>query len=109
MFELPPNKSPDLTLFPLLWLAICFIAGIAAARFLIFDWKISFGLCAAFAFLTIFFLKRKFCSVESFKGFIRRKPNRFGRSGGNRRRFARQAGTGGKRVFSRIKSAKNNI
>jgi hypothetical protein len=63
MFELPSNKSPNLTLYPLLLLAVCFACGILTAKFLMFDWEISLGLALISAFLTVFFLKRKLASV----------------------------------------------
>jgi competence protein ComEC len=70
MFELPSNKSPNLTLYPLLWLAICFSCGILTAKLLVFDWKISLGFSLISAFLTIFFLKREFAFVFPLVTFL---------------------------------------
>ena len=53
------KSSPDFSLYPLLWLAICFSSGILTANFLAFDWKIYLAVCLIFAIFTIVFLKRK--------------------------------------------------
>ena len=57
------KSSPDFTLYPLLWLAICFSSGILTANFLAFDWKIYLAGCLIFAVFTIVFLKRKISVV----------------------------------------------
>lgn len=70
MFELPSNKTPNLTLYPLLYLALCFAGGILTAKFVEFDWKISLGLSLLFAVLTTFFLKQKFAIVYPLIAFV---------------------------------------
>ena len=58
------QKSPaNFAVYPLFWLAICFAAGIAAARFFLFSWHISFIVCLVCAVLTVIFLERKFVFV----------------------------------------------
>ena len=80
------KSSPDFSLYPLLWLAICFSSGILTANFLTLDWKIFLAICLIFAIFTIVFLKRKFSSHFScarifrasarfvFKAKIKRSP-----------------------------------
>ena len=57
------KNSPDLSLYPLLLLAVCFSFGILTANFFPFDWKIFFIACLFFAVFTIVFSKRKFSAV----------------------------------------------
>ncbi len=54
------KSSPDFSLYPLLWLAICFSSGILTANFLALDWKVFLAICLISAIFTIVFLKRKF-------------------------------------------------
>ncbi len=58
MFLTQNKSSADFTHYPLLWLAICFAAGILTACFLVFDWKIYVAFCALFAILAVVFLKK---------------------------------------------------
>ncbi|MGI9054780.1 MAG: ComEC/Rec2 family competence protein, partial [Pyrinomonadaceae bacterium] len=57
------KSSPDFSLYPLLWLAICFSSGILTANLLALDWKIFFIACLFFAVLTIVFINRKFSAL----------------------------------------------
>lgn len=57
------KRSPDFSLYPLLWLAACFSLGILAAKFFEFDWEISLAASFIFAFLTVAFYKTKFSTI----------------------------------------------
>ena len=57
------KSSPDFSLYPLLWLAICFSSGILTANYLAFDWKIYLAVGLIFAIFTVVFLKRKISVV----------------------------------------------
>ncbi len=57
------KNSPDLSLYPLLFLAVSFSLGILTANLFALDWKIFLIACLLFAFLTIIFLKRKISVV----------------------------------------------
>lgn len=67
-FEQP--KSSNLSLYPLLWLSICFCVGILTANILTSDWKTLLVFCLSFKFLTIVFINRKFVSIFLFLTFI---------------------------------------
>ncbi|MCU1289693.1 MAG: ComEC/Rec2-related protein [Acidobacteria bacterium] len=64
------GKPRNFSLYPLLWLAVCFSAGILLAYFLAFDLKISGGFCLFCAILTLVFIKRKFVTVFVFAAFV---------------------------------------
>jgi len=49
----------NFTLYPLLWLSVCFASGIAAAKYLDLDWKIWLAGTLIFGSLTALFLNRK--------------------------------------------------
>ena len=53
------NKSPNLSHYPLLWLAVCFASGILTAKFFAFDWRISLAFCLFLTILAVVFLKEK--------------------------------------------------
>lgn len=53
------KRSPDFSLYPLLWLAACFSSGILAAKYVALDWKISLAVCFIFTLSTILFYKTK--------------------------------------------------
>lgn len=57
------KRSPDFSLYPLLWLAACFSLGILAAKFFAFDWKTSLAASFIFALFTAAFYKTKFSTV----------------------------------------------
>ena len=63
-------KSRNLSLYPLLWLSVCFCIGILTAYFFTFDWKISLIVCLSFGFLTIIFIQWKFVPILLFSAFI---------------------------------------
>ena len=52
------KSSPDFSIYPLLWLAICFSSGILTANFLNLDWKIYLTVCLFAAVFTAIFIKR---------------------------------------------------
>lgn len=55
----PDRTPPNFTLYPLLWLSLCFAAGIAAARYSGFDWRLFLAGTLLFGSLTLSFLNRK--------------------------------------------------
>ena len=63
-------KSRNFSLYPLLWLSICFCVGILTAKFLVFNWKFSLLLCFIFALLTIIFIKHKLASLFLLSAFV---------------------------------------
>lgn len=65
------NNSPtDITLYPLLRLAVCFALGILAANFSALDWRVFLVLCLFFAIFTLVFLKQKIGLVFLSIAFI---------------------------------------
>ncbi|CAA9431283.1 MAG: Late competence protein ComEC, DNA transport [uncultured Pyrinomonadaceae bacterium] len=54
---MPQSASANFTLYPFLWLSICFAGGILSANFLTHDWKIYLIICFAFA-IAAFFIKQ---------------------------------------------------
>ncbi|CAN5346792.1 hypothetical protein BH20ACI1_BH20ACI1_01350 [soil metagenome] len=64
MFEDNPQKSvSNFTIYPLLWLAVCFAVGVLTAHFLAPNLKFSLVICLIFAVLTLVFLKQKFALI----------------------------------------------
>ncbi len=55
---MPRSPSANFTLYPLLWLSVCFASGILSANFLAFDWKIYLIICLAFAVVAAFLIKQ---------------------------------------------------
>jgi competence protein ComEC len=55
---MPRSASANFTLYPFLWLSICFAGGILSANFLTLDWKIYLIICFAFAVAAAFFTKQ---------------------------------------------------
>jgi len=53
----------NFTLYPLLWLAICFASGILAANFLVFEWQTYLIVCLIGAALTVFSLRKNFAII----------------------------------------------
>ena len=64
------NSGSNFTLYPLLWLSVCFAVGILAAHFLAINWKILLAICLIFATLTVVFLTRKLVLIFLSIGFI---------------------------------------
>ncbi|HEX8288754.1 MAG TPA: ComEC/Rec2 family competence protein [Pyrinomonadaceae bacterium] len=64
------SKPRNLSIYPLLWLAVSFAFGILTANFFNFDWKISLFICLLNALLTIVCLKQKFVCVFVFASFV---------------------------------------
>ncbi|MGI8639362.1 MAG: ComEC/Rec2 family competence protein [Pyrinomonadaceae bacterium] len=64
------NSSSNFTLYPLLWLAICFALGILAAHFFVINWKILLAGCLVFATLTAVFQTRKFALMFLSIAFV---------------------------------------
>lgn len=63
------QPSSNYTLYPLLWLSICFAAGIFAGKALALGWKIPLAICLVSALLTVILLARKLAIVFLFIGF----------------------------------------
>lgn len=57
------KRSPDFSLYPLLWLAACFSSGILAGKSFTLDWKISLAASFIFASLTALFYKTKSSTI----------------------------------------------
>ena len=68
------NSSSNFTLYPLLWLAVCFAFGILAEHFLGINWNILLTACLVFATLTVVFLNQKFALMFLLAGHT--KPYR---------------------------------
>ncbi len=64
------SSTAKFTLYPLLYLSICFALGVIAADFIQFDLKIYGAICAVCFFLSIVFIKRKFVLIFIFAGFF---------------------------------------
>jgi len=64
------SAPANFTLYPLLWLAVCFASGITTANFLLLDWKIYFTACLIFSILSAVFIKRKFALLFIFAAFF---------------------------------------
>ncbi len=54
------NTNSNFTVYPLLWLFVCFATGVISANFISLNWKALLTICLIFATLTIVFLNRKF-------------------------------------------------
>ena len=67
---MPQSTTANFTLYPLLWLAVCFASGILSASFLPLDWKIYLLVCFVFATLTALFNKQKFTLVFISAAFV---------------------------------------
>ncbi|CAN5711831.1 hypothetical protein BH24ACI2_BH24ACI2_00390 [soil metagenome] len=50
----------NFTLYPLLWLAVCFAFGVLSEHFLAVNWQLYSAVCLIFSVLTIVFLRGKF-------------------------------------------------
>jgi hypothetical protein len=64
------DTSPNLTLYPLFWLAVCFAFGILSGNFLNFGWQIYLTICLLSAILSAVFIKRTFTVIFLFVAFI---------------------------------------
>ncbi len=62
LFELPDHRktSPNFSIYPLFWLAICLTCGILTGKFLSFGWQNYLILSLFFGVLSIVFIKFKF-------------------------------------------------
>ncbi len=57
------NSPKNFTLYPLLWLAICFAFGVLSANFFGGGWQIYLTVCVISALLTTTFIKQKFALI----------------------------------------------
>lgn len=57
------KRSPNFSLYPLLWSAVCFSLGISAGKTFALDWKISLAAAVFFALLTALFYKTKYSNA----------------------------------------------
>ena len=64
------KKSPGFSLYPLLWLAVLFSLGIAAAKFSALDWKICLAACVIFASFAALFYRVKSSNVFIALAFL---------------------------------------
>lgn len=64
------SESPRFTHYPLLWLAVCFACGIAAAFYSIYDWKTPLVLCFAGVLFTAFFTQRNLSLIFLSIAFV---------------------------------------
>ncbi|MBA3600573.1 MAG: ComEC/Rec2 family competence protein [Acidobacteria bacterium] len=64
------DTSPNFTLYPLFWLAVCFAFGILSGNFLNFGWQIYLTICLLSAILSAVFIKRTFTVIFLFVAFI---------------------------------------
>lgn len=55
----PKSQPADFASYPLLWLAVCFASGIAAAKFLVLNRQISLVICLISALFAFVLIKRK--------------------------------------------------
>lgn len=65
-----PQTPSNFTLYPLAWLAICFILGIFADNLLDFSWQIYLLVCLISTILTTIFLAKNYAVVFLFLSFI---------------------------------------
>jgi len=64
------DASPNFTLYPLFWLAICFAFGILASNLLNCGWQICLTICLLSAVLSAVFIKRTFTVNFLFITFV---------------------------------------
>ncbi len=67
---LSKNSSADFTLYPLLWLSVCFAFGILTAKYFTFAWQISLVVCLFFAISSALFIKRKITLILLSVAFV---------------------------------------
>src|SRR4028119_360122 len=67
---MPKSASANFTLYPLLWLSVCFVSGILSASFLSLNWRIYLVICLAFAVSAAFFIKQKFALLFISAAFV---------------------------------------
>jgi uncharacterized membrane protein YjjP (DUF1212 family) len=63
------NSPKNFTLYPLLWLAVCFASGIFSAKFFGGSWHIYLTICVISAFLAATFIKQKLAPIFLFVAF----------------------------------------
>ncbi|MBA4183170.1 MAG: ComEC/Rec2 family competence protein [Acidobacteria bacterium] len=64
------EASPNFTLYPLFWLAVCFAFGTLSGNFLNFGWQIYLTICLLSAVLSAVFIKRTFTVVFLYIAFV---------------------------------------
>ncbi|MDQ3747477.1 MAG: ComEC family competence protein, partial [Acidobacteriota bacterium] len=64
------DTSPNFSLYPLFWLAICFAFGILSGNFLNFGWQIYLTICLLSAILSAVFIKRTFTVIFLSIAFV---------------------------------------
>ena len=60
------KQAVNFTLYPLLWLAICFALGIILSNFLPITWKVYLFFCAFFSLLAAIFVKKQIALILIF-------------------------------------------
>ena len=60
------KQAVNFTLYPLLWLAICFALGIILSDFLTINWKVYLFFCAFFSVLAAIFIKKQIVVIFIF-------------------------------------------
>jgi len=64
------NSPKNFTLYPLLWLAVCFASGILSANFFALGWQVYLAICIISAILITVFIKQKFALIFLFITFV---------------------------------------
>ena len=67
---MPQSTPANFTLYPLLWLSICFAGGVLSGNFFALDWKIYLIICLAFAIATAVFIKQNFALFFMSAAFV---------------------------------------
>ena len=67
---MPKSASANFTLYPLLWLSVCFAVGLLSANFLSLGWEIYLIICLIFAISAAFFIKRNFALIFISVAFV---------------------------------------
>jgi competence protein ComEC len=64
------SKKSNFTIYPLLWLSICFATGILTANFISISWTIYLIICLMSAILTAIFIKQKIALIFLSIAFV---------------------------------------
>lgn len=64
------NSPANFSFYPLLWLAVCFVLGILAGKFIEIRWQIAFVICLISAIFTIIFIKQKIALILLSLAFV---------------------------------------
>jgi len=67
---MPKSASANFTLYPFLWLSVCFAVGILSANFFSLGWEIYLIICLIFAISAAFFIKRNFALIFISVAFV---------------------------------------